>query len=431
MIELKGGEAPWLELLRAQKADEEQARRPRGCWRTSIIMIPLSIDFPSGGASPCPSEEFPLHHFVYRAEESDPRIKSAVSAKIDPYADWEELLSFQCSTIECSAKLRMQMRSPHLRPEWIDLLTNKDLIKLRAKKAMSEDPARFEGHAVPLPSEVLSNLRTYILNALREVDRRTISAHNKRWLLCLGDACAELLRYIGFVREDDAWLVPRADTSAAVPITNPINVLLEDVEKELLALLLQRPDDEKRASKVQYGLTSASQYLAKALGTENYDRNPSSRTYTSLEEEHPFYPTLGAKLDFRDDLIKFAYERQLMSDPEGTPYYLQALQGIAAGRNSEDLQTSAAIEASSGKVSANDIRKAYRALGLVLGSDYLDDDHIIGTFQSRAADSPRQEPDLRRALQIVGQHRSSQSIQSMASKSMIDSACFVSHKNDE
>ncbi|KAL8900847.1 MAG: hypothetical protein Q9192_000852 [Flavoplaca navasiana] len=415
MIELKGGEATWLEPLRTQKADEEQARRLRGCWRTSIIMIPvghplwdLSIDFPSGGASPCPSEEFPLHHFVYRAEESDPRIRPAVSAKIDPYADWEELLSFQCSTTECSAKLRMHMRSPHLRPEWIDLLTNKDLLKSRAKKAMSEDPARFEGHAVPLPSEVLSNLRTYILNALREDNRRTIPAHNKRWLLCLGDACAELLGYIGFVREDDAWLVPRADTSASVPITNPINVLLEDVEKELLALLLQRPDDEKRASKVQYSLTSASQYLAKALGTENCEK----------ALNRGFYPTLGAKLDFRDDLIKFAYERQLMSDPEGTPYYLQALQGIAAGRNSEDLQTSVAIEASSGKVSANDIRKAYRALGLVLGSDYLDDDHIIGTFQSRAADSPRQEPDLRRALQIVGQHRSSQSIQSMASKTI-------------
>lgn len=131
-----------------------------------------------------------------------------------------------------------------------------------------------------------------------------------------------------------------------------------------------------------------------------------------------FYPSLGAKLDFRDDLIKFAYERQLISDPEGTPYYLQALQGIAAGRNSEDLQTTVAIEASSGKVSAHDIRKAYNALGLDLGSEYLDDDHIIGTFQSRAADSPRQEPDLRRALQIVGQHRCSPSIQSMASKSM-------------
>lgn len=41
------------------------------------------------------------------------------------------------------------------------------------------------------------------------------------------------------------------------------------MEKELLTLLLQQPDDEKRALKVQYSLTSASQYFTKALGTEN------------------------------------------------------------------------------------------------------------------------------------------------------------------
>lgn len=66
---------------------------------------------------------------------------------------------------------------------------------------MSDDPTRFEGHAVPLPSEVLSTLRTYIVNALQNSNRRTIPAHNKRWLLCLGDTCTELLEYIGFVRK--------------------------------------------------------------------------------------------------------------------------------------------------------------------------------------------------------------------------------------
>ncbi|KAL8767123.1 MAG: hypothetical protein Q9209_006285 [Squamulea sp. 1 TL-2023] len=380
--------------------------------------LDLSIEFPSGGASSCPSQESPLHHFVYCPQVSQPRLKSGNAAKVESSAGWEDLVWFQCSTTQCSARLRIRTSSPHLRPNWVDLLTNKELIKMRAEKAMSDDPARFEGHAVPFPSEVLSNLRTYILNALRDDTRRTIPAHNKRWLLCLGDPCAELLEYIGFVREGDDWLVPRADTLAVAPVSNPINVLLEDVEKELLALLLQRPDDEKRALKVQDSLTSASQYIGKALGADKYDQNPASRTNISHDEEHPFYPTLGAKLDFHDDLIKFAYERQIMSDPEGTPYYLEALQGIAGGRKSEDLQTSVAIEASSGKVSAHDIRNAYNALGLDLGSEYIDDDHIVGTFQSRAADSPRQEPELRRALQIIGQHRSSERIQSMASKTV-------------
>ena len=163
--------------------------------------LDLSIEFPSSGASPCPTQESPLHHFVYRPEVSKPRLKPGNAARIDPSADWEDLLWFQCSTMQCSAKLKIHTRSPRLRPNWIELLTDKDLIKSRANKAMSTDPDRFEGHAVPFPSEVLSNLRTYILNAFKDNNRRTIAANNKRWLLCLGDPCAELLEYIGFVRE--------------------------------------------------------------------------------------------------------------------------------------------------------------------------------------------------------------------------------------
>lgn len=83
-----------------------------------------------------------------------------------------------------------------------------------------------------------------------------------------------------------------------------------------------------------------------------------------------------------------------------------------------------AIEASSGKVSANDVRNAYKLLDLDLSSAFLDDDLIIGSFQSRAADAPRQEPELRRALQIIGQDRSSQKIQFVASKSKANDTRF-------
>ena len=138
-------------------------------------------------------------------------------------------------------------------------------------------------------------------------------------------------------------------------------------------------------------------------------------------------------------MIKFSYARQLATDPENTPYYLESLQGIAEGRKSEDLQTLVAIEASSGKASAQDVRNAYKLLDLEVGSGYLDEDYIIGSFQSRAADAPRQEPELRRALQIVGQDRSSQKIQFVASKSranIASSSClpnkaYTSHSRNE
>ena len=126
---------------------------------------------------------------------------------------------------------------------------------------------------------------------------------------------------------------------------------------------------------------------------------------------------LGAIADFHDDLISFAYNRQVDMDPANVPYYLECLQGIAKGRGSEDLQTKAVIEASSGKVSRKDIREAYKCLNLEYGSAYLDDDFIIGTFQARISDGPKQEAELRRALRIVGQDRLSSRIEQVASDS--------------
>ena len=102
-------------------------------------------------------------------------------------------------------------------------------------------------------------------------------------------------------------------------------------------------------------------------------------------------------------------------DPRSTPYYLECLQGIAKGRKSEALQTLEAIEASKDNISLADIRNAYKELGLDNSFIALDDDTIIGTFQSRISDAPKQEQELRRALRTIGRDRSSAKIQQVAS----------------
>lgn len=130
---------------------------------------------------------------------------------------------------------------------------------------------------------------------------------------------------------------------------------------------------------------------------------------------YSFYAGLGATGDFHDNLITFAYQRQVESDPTNIPYYLECLQEVAEERRSEALQTLAAIEASKDKISLKDVRNAYKEFGLDFPSILLDDDTVIGTFQSRIADAPRQEAELRRALKIIGQHRSSEKIQQIAS----------------
>ena len=130
---------------------------------------------------------------------------------------------------------------------------------------------------------------------------------------------------------------------------------------------------------------------------------------------------LGAIADFHDDLIGFAYERQLATDPFNTPYYLECLQGIAKGRHSEALDTMVAIEASENKISLQDVRGAFKELGFDFRAD-IEDDTIIGTFRARIADAPKQEAEMRRALKIIGQSRQSEKIQLVASQGTLKAA---------
>ena len=138
-----------------------------------------------------------------------------------------------------------------------------------------------------------------------------------------------------------------------------------------------------------------------------------------------FYAGLGAKSDFHDELLSFAYDRQIVCDPPNAPYYFECLQGIADGRKSEDLQTKQAIEASSGKISLGDVREAYKAFGLEYPSNELSDETIIGNFHSRISDAPKQEPELRTALRNIGESRSSAKIQYIASNCERYSCAFI------
>lgn len=81
------------------------------------------------------------------------------------------------------------------------LLTDPELIRYRADQAIASDPERLEGHNAPSGAEVLSNLRAYLLNALKSPELRVIKGNNKRWMLSLGEHCVELLEYLGFEKQ--------------------------------------------------------------------------------------------------------------------------------------------------------------------------------------------------------------------------------------
>ena len=360
---------------------------------------------------PCPNADFLLHHFRYFPIESPGLVVSGANPKT---ADWEDSKMFQCSNEKCSARLRMHMRSPRLRREWVELLADKLAIQERAKNIMAADTERFEGHAVPTPTEVLGNLKAYLNNAMRG-QGKLILGNNKRFVLSLGEASSDLLKYLGFEQEEEGWKPPQPNLQDTHPYSDPLNILLDDVDKELAALMLQQPEEDRRNARVNLSLMSAIKDFQNLLGYKGYKTNPANRTIdlTKDKDEHPFYAGLGAVLDFHDDLISFAYERQIACDPGSTSYYLECFQGIATGRESQDLEFKAAMEASTGKRSLKDVRDAYKAFSLDVDAP-LSDDTIIGTFSARLIDSRRQEPQLREHLMTIGQHRNSAKIQQFA-----------------
>lgn len=65
------------------------------------------------------------------------------------------------------------------------------------------------------------------------------------------------------------WLPPSPDPAAETPFQNPLNMLLDDVEKELFVLKSGRPIPEQRTNSAQFTPISAESDLLKALGCVN------------------------------------------------------------------------------------------------------------------------------------------------------------------
>jgi ubiquitin carboxyl-terminal hydrolase 25/28 len=114
-----------------------------------------------------------------------------------------ETYHYQCSHLSCSAMVSLRILSPLITPQFLELLSDPELIRERAEEAIAAQPERLEGMAIPAPITVLDNLRLYLHNALHSHERsKAISSANKRFMLSFGlegTACKGVLEFLGFV----------------------------------------------------------------------------------------------------------------------------------------------------------------------------------------------------------------------------------------
>ena len=74
-------------------------------------------------------------------------------------------------------------------------------------------------------------------------------------------------------RQDLDWWPPRPNTTASLPYEDPLNILLDDVEKELLTLVGQRPVEERRIVNAVYAPIPAMQEFLRVLGSLGCNAN--------------------------------------------------------------------------------------------------------------------------------------------------------------
>lgn len=100
-------------------------------------------------------------------------------------------------------------------------------------------------------------------------------------------------------------------------------------------------------------------------------------------------------------------------DPQQSALLMTALESIRRERDSELLATHIAVEESMGRYSIERLKQAHHFFGLAL-DQHLTEEHIIGTFQARLRDAPRQEREMRQNLYMIGEHRNSHKIMDFA-----------------
>lgn len=162
--------------------------------------LTVTVDFRTSRSEMlCPNEHYPLHHFRYEGSGAHHRPKPTNSVQ-DQH--WEEHHRFVCSSPECSVIVETLFRPPRLERKHLLLLTDPLKVKQRAKQAIDRSPERLKGYVPPEPIVVLSHMKQYLTDALKQT-QTGFPANNKKFITSLGEPCRPLLEYLGFRSEGD------------------------------------------------------------------------------------------------------------------------------------------------------------------------------------------------------------------------------------
>lgn len=361
--------------------------------------------------------DYPMHHLQCSSKTT----RTPEEAALDPdheFDDWTEHHLWICSAPKCPAVVEVKIYPPRLDMAKQELLFDKDVLQKRGAAQIARDPDRYavSPNAPQLPDEALSILMRFLKDSLDGAGStgKRIAVRNKKFQLCFARDCDEILKWLGFVLVEasrDAnepelrewfWQLPDLPVTDLTTLEKTNRHLVQDVYYEVCQHL-SRIDPTKLST---YGPLNALRDLHAIFGVLAYTSR--ERVIDLETEEHPFYASLGVTGDSLDELVIFAYQRQIDCDPTNKAYYFECLKDIATGRSrdgaGEKLQTEVLIAESLGQETQTAVDDAYSFFGLTLDAT---DQTIIGNYSSRIESAPRQADEAKSCLLIIGKSRGS------------------------
>ncbi|KAJ5505581.1 Peptidase C19 ubiquitin carboxyl-terminal hydrolase 2 [Penicillium expansum] len=415
-------------------SEPEHRRRPGTSSKVSAICtkcryhLQVVVNYTSHMGALGQNQGKHLHHLVYKSGRQKNGLTLPEETAKGQVA---ETYHYQCSYISCSAMVSLRILSPILSPEFIRLMTDKELLRKRAEEAAAAYPESMEGMGDPHPINVLDNLRLYITNALRNPQRsKPISSVNKRFMHSFGvegAACKDLLEFLEFMynKETGAWHPPKPTSSPEKPYQDTLRLFLDDLVHELLVLIHLRSVSERKGSQIPDLPCSAIPVFSCALEAQDCSYivplnprkldltpapDPTAMRYQEFEMAHaPFYEDLGVMEDMSSLAVVEAYNRQVSADSGRTPMYLSALKAIGFLRGGQDkvvIDIAVQTAYEQGKYAVEDVVNAYQYFNLYLDDPHLTEDSIIGKFYAFLS-STTQDTEARQQLWRIGDSRGS------------------------
>lgn len=360
-----------------------------------------------------------MHHFVLGDVLDTPGLHTK-------YYPMEAQVQFNCSAVQCTMTVTVDVCDPRLEVRWEAHLTDRDAVQKRLQELMeADDGSRYEELTAQDRLEKLFPafyLMQYIHDVVRSgpgAKEKKVAYRNKFFTVCFWDRFQELLEYLEFQTTegdgDKSLVLPCLDDQAPAEFLPATRQAWFEILRAHLYFLVE---DHLRADllppmELSIQPQSATFEFLEAVLDAKYSKS----TWKHIGDLSPTdFDLLGVNKDAHESMLWYACLCQGQTHPEDREKYFDALCRVTRNRENasaelrkyiEEEQLELAIVKSTREAQADSdpLSRAYRTFDL---SHSASEEMVILQFlHNLKAASAAERKKLRQDLSLIGRDRKS------------------------